>query len=275
MKSFFVEKSKAHNEDGEETSQTLNTDEQSSGSEGESKMVEEKFLQKPLISLSSQISVLRLRKYSQTQQRTSLKDDVWAIKNFAQYLTLDPNTANGELLLTNGNRTARRVWGSNHVTDHVTDQLTEHPERFELCPQVLCREGLLDAVYWEVQWTGGVDVGVTYNSIARSGSVRDGLLGQNQGSWSLECSEGSYTPCHRQRRFKSTCPDPFSRKVGIFLDFEAGSLSFYCVSPESMVHLHTFTYSFTEPLYPGFCVWAWGGSVSLSQVELGWERLLQ
>lgn len=255
-----------------DTSQSGVTDEQSGDGEEVSL--------KPLSSLWPECSVLQWnRNFSQTPRRISLRDDVWAMKNYAQYLTLDPNTANSELLLSDGNRKARRVWGKNHVTDHVTDhmtdQLIDHPERFELCPQVLCREGLLDTVYWEVEWTGGADLGVTYNSIMRSGSVCDGLLGQNQGSWSLECSECSYTPCHRQRRYRSICPDPFSHKVGIFLDFEAGSLTFYCVSPESMVHLHTFTCSFTEPLYPGFCLWAWGGSVSLSQVELHWERLLQ
>ncbi|KAJ0065739.1 hypothetical protein NL108_017564, partial [Boleophthalmus pectinirostris] len=193
------------------------------------------------------------------------------------YLTFDPNTANSELVLSDGNRTARREWSCGRTTHHQPSDHAppEHPERFEHCPQLLCREGLLDTVYWEVQWAGGVDVGVAYNSLSRGGAVPEGLLGQNSASWSLECSSGSYTPCHRGRRFKSVSPEPFSQTVGLFLDFEAGSLSFFCVSPGSMQHLHTFSASFTEPLYPGFWLWSWGGSVTLSQVELGWERLLQ
>lgn len=185
----------------------------------------------------------------------------------ACYLTFDPNTANSELSLTDGNRMATRLW-----SDLPTP---EHPERFERCPQVLCREGLLDSNYWEVAWSGGADIGVSYNSISRDGDVASSLLGHNKASWSLECSEGSYTPCHDNRRFRACSPLPFTHKVGVHLDWSAGALSFYCVSQDSMVHLHTFTCSFTEALYPCFWVWAYDGSVSLCDVALEWERLLQ
>lgn len=214
--------------------------------------------------LSSGIPLFSLK---DAKMRDPPGEDLWALKNFACYLTLDPNTANSELNLTDGNRTATRIW--------LDPRWSEHPERFQLCPQVLCREGLLDSVYWEVVWSGGADVGVTYNTISRSGEATECLLGHNLHSWSLECSEGSYTPCHNQRRFRSTSPEPFSHRVGIYLDWSSGTLSFYCITQDAMIHLHTFTSTFTEPLYPGFWVWAYHGSVSLSQVELDWERLLQ
>lgn len=185
----------------------------------------------------------------------------------ACYLTFDPNTANSELCLTDDNRKATRVW-----SDH---RPSGHPDRFQRCPQVLCREGLLDSVYWEVVWSGGADVGVTYNGIPRDGDTASSLLGHNALSWVLECSEGSYTPCHHNKRFRSYSPQPFSRRVGVYLDWPAGSLSFYCISKDAMVHLHTFTSTFTEPLYPAFWVWAYDSSVSLCHVELDWERLLQ
>lgn len=220
----------------------------------------------------SEMNLLQLRRLS--QPRCELRDDIWTVKNFAQYLTLDPNTANAELLLSEGNRTARRMWSRRHPTNQNADHMTHHPERFDRCPQVLCREGLLDAVYWEVQWAGGADVGVAYNSISRRGAAKDGLLGQSCDSWSLECNEDGYTPCHQQRRCGSVYPVPFSRTVGVFLDFRAGLLSFYCVSGSEMQLIHTFRETFTEPLYPGFWIWSWNGSVSLSHVQLGWERLL-
>jgi len=182
-------------------------------------------------------------------------------------LTLDPNTANSELHLTDCNRKAIRVW-----SDH---RPLGHPDRFERCPQVLCREGLLHSVYWEVEWSGGADIGVTYNSISRDGDTASCLLGHAEKSWSLECSEGSYTACHLNKRFRSSTPLPFTHRVGVYLNWSAGSLSFYSISQDTMVHLHTFTSTFTEPLYPCFWVWAYDGSVSLSQVELDWERLLQ
>ncbi|XP_051803310.1 nuclear factor 7, brain-like [Acanthochromis polyacanthus] len=217
----------------------------------------------PWETLSSGITLFSLRE----DMRDQLEGDLWSLKNFACYLTLDPTTANSELRLTNGNRTASRVWLGHRSLDH--------PERFESCPQVLCREGLLDSVYWEVEWSGGADVGVAYNSISRDGDVASCLLGHNKQSWSLECSEGSYTPCHNRKRFKSSLPEPFTHRVGVYLNWSGGSLSFYCVSQDTMVHLHTFNSTFTEPLYPAFWVWGYEGSVSLCQVELGWERLLQ
>lgn len=185
-------------------------------------------------------------------------------------MTLDPSTANSELRLSDSNRTVTRVWSHGSSSDHP-----DHPDRFERCPQVLCREGLLDSVYWEVEWSGGADVGVASNRLCRDGPVADCLLGLNPWSWSVECSEGSYTPCHNNRRFNSRSPEPFARRVGVHLDWAAGSLSFYCVSQDAMVHLHTFTSTFSEPLYPSFWLWAYGGSVSLHQVQLDWERLLQ
>lgn len=151
----------------------------------------------------------------------------------------------------------------------------DHPDRFERCPQVLCREGLLDSVYWEVAWSGGADIGVTYNNISRNGDAASCLLGHNERSWSLECAEGFYTPCHDNKRYKSSSPQPFTRRVGVYLDWSAGALSFYGVSKDAMVHLHTFTSTFSEPLYPAFWVWDYEGAVSLCQVELDWERLLQ
>ncbi|XP_030582495.1 tripartite motif-containing protein 14-like [Archocentrus centrarchus] len=192
---------------------------------------------------------------------------LWALKNFACYLTLDPNTANSELLLTENSRTATRVWRD--------IESSSHPERFEHCPQVLCREGLLDKVYWEVEWSGGADIGIAYNNISRNGKTANCLLGHNEWSWTVECSEGIYTPCHNRKRFKSSSPEPFARKVGVYLNWSAGTLSFYCVTQDSMVHIHTFTSTFTEPLYPGFWVWACDGSVSLCHVELEWERVLR
>nr|XP_020464788.1 tripartite motif-containing protein 16-like [Monopterus albus] len=215
----------------------------------------------------SGISLAGLTDAETDEQRHQPGEDLWSPKNFATYLTLDPNTANSELHLTNNNRKAIRVWSD--------DRASEHPDRFLHCPQVLCREGLLDSAYWEVEWSGGADIGITYNSISRDGAMAACLLGYYRHSWSLECSEGRYTPCHNYRRFSSSYPQPFTHRVGVYLDWNEGSLSFYCVSQDALVHLHTFTCAFTEAVYPGFWVWAYDGSVSLCQVVLDWERLLQ
>ncbi|MED6279713.1 hypothetical protein CHARACLAT_003500 [Characodon lateralis] len=210
--------------------------------------------------LSTEISLFPVR----TNLSNQPTEDLWSLKNSAIYLTFDPNTANSELRLTNDNRKATRDW--------LKLRSVHHLEQFEQCPQVLCREGLLDLAYWEVLWTGGVDIGVTDNSISRD--TVSCLLGHNERSWSLECSNGFYTPCHNNRRFQSSSPEPFSNRVGVYLNCSAGTLSFFCISQDAMVHLHTFTFTFREPLYPCFWVWANNGSVTLCQVELDWERLL-
>ncbi|KAM4574681.1 uncharacterized protein V3H82_009305 [Fundulus diaphanus] len=213
--------------------------------------------------LSSEISLFLPR----TDPSCRSTEDLWSLKNSAIYLTFDPNTANSELRLADDNRKATRDW--------LSHRWAEHPERFEQCPQLLCREGLLDSAYWEVLWSGGADIGVTYNNICRDGDAVSCLLGFNEQSWTLECSDGVYTACHNNRRFQASSPQPFTNRVGVYLNCPAGRLSFFCVSQDSMVHLHTFTCTFTEPLYPGFWVWARDGSVSLCQVEMDWERLLQ
>ncbi|KAL6119950.1 uncharacterized protein ACO6RY_04406 [Pungitius sinensis] len=51
------------------------------------------------------------------------------------------------------------------------------------------------------------------------------------------------------------------KKIGVFLDWEAGTLSYYCVKPEKKVLLHTFHNKFTEPVFP--CFWFKKGSVTL------------
>ncbi|KAJ8358148.1 hypothetical protein AAFF_G00030070, partial [Aldrovandia affinis] len=66
-------------------------------------------------------------------------------------LTLDPNTVNRDLRLSEGNR---------EVTYVEQDQsYPDHPERFDRWAQVLCREGLSGRSYWEAEWSGGGGVG--------------------------------------------------------------------------------------------------------------------
>ncbi|XP_071392257.1 stonustoxin subunit beta-like [Centroberyx affinis] len=144
----------------------------------------------------------------------------------------------------------------------------DHPERFDHCPQLLCRNGLTGRCYWEVKWEGWVDIGVTYRGVRRRREGDDCWIGGNEKSWSLFCSDVGYTAWHNNR---STNIPPLSssdsHRVAVYLDWPAGSLSFYRVSSDTLIHLHTFHSTFTEPLYPGFRVGFWsewsGSSVSL------------
>ncbi|XP_041959879.1 NACHT, LRR and PYD domains-containing protein 3-like isoform X2 [Alosa sapidissima] len=175
-------------------------------------------------------------------------------------LTLDPNTAHRNLSLSEGNR---------KVTCVDNEQLyPEHPERFDSWHQVLCREGLTGRCYWEAEWSvdGGARISVAYKSTERKGNSADVIMGRNAKSWSLFCSgDHSYSVCHNNKHTDIPAPSSRSRTVGVYLDWPAGTLSFYSVSTNTLTHLHTFHSTFTEPLYPGFWVY-WGSSVSLRKI---------
>ncbi|XP_046881834.1 stonustoxin subunit beta-like [Hypomesus transpacificus] len=174
-------------------------------------------------------------------------------------LTLDPNTAYRDLSLSEENR---------KVTWRREEQpYPDHPERFEDYPQVLCREGLSGRCYWEAEWSGRwVLIAVTYKGISRRGWGDDCELGDNNKSWSLRCDDNSYSAWHNKKITAIPAPPSSSLRVGVYLDWPAGTLSFYTVSSDTLTHLHTFHSTFTEPLYPGFWVYP-GSSVSLCQVE--------
>ncbi|XP_055769106.1 NACHT, LRR and PYD domains-containing protein 12-like [Salvelinus fontinalis] len=173
-------------------------------------------------------------------------------------LTLDLNTVNRLLSLSEENR---------KVTCRTEEQpYPDHPERFQGCGQVLCREGLTGRCYWEVEWSGIMaDIGVTYKGISRRGWGDDCCLGWNNKSWSLFCSDNSYAAWHNNKPTTIDVRPSSSHRVGVYLDWPAGTLSFYRASSDTLTHLITFTSTFTEPLYPGFGVWYDGASVSLKK----------
>ncbi|XP_048866646.1 tripartite motif-containing protein 16-like isoform X20 [Brienomyrus brachyistius] len=166
---------------------------------------------------------------------------------FLQYscqLTLDPNTANRFLSLSEGNR--KVTWGAEQP-------YPDHPERFDCYYQVLCRESLTGHCYWEAEWSGnGARIGVTYKGIRRKGGSADCGLGYNDKSWMLSCSPDSYSVYHNNKQTVIPIKPSGSRRLGVYLDRAAGTLSFYRVSSDGLTLLYSFTSSFPEPLYPGF-----------------------
>ncbi|XP_062393359.1 NACHT, LRR and PYD domains-containing protein 12-like [Sardina pilchardus] len=183
---------------------------------------------------------------------------------YACDLTLDPNTAHRELSLSEGNRKVTRVLEQ--------QPYPKQPERFDYWSQVLCREGLTGRCYWEAEWSdddgarrGGADISVAYKSIKRKGDSDDVIMGRNAKSWSLRCSPHGYSVWHNNKETAIPAPSSGSRRVGVHLDWPAGTLSFYSVCFNTLTHLHTFHSTFTEPLYPGFGV-GYVSSVSLCQI---------
>uniref|UniRef100_A0A8C4IJ53 Protein NLRC3 n=2 Tax=Dicentrarchus labrax TaxID=13489 RepID=A0A8C4IJ53_DICLA len=163
-------------------------------------------------------------------------------KKYTKKLTLDPNTAHADLSLSEGNRKALR-W--------IKQPFPDHPERFDFWTQVLCVEGLTGRCYWETEWCGRAFIGVAYRRMCRKGKDHDSWLGKNDSSWGLNCNKDCYKTWHNGMSTSLTIP-PSSNKVGVYLDWAAGTLSFYRVSCGALTLLHTFHTTFTEPVYPGF-----------------------
>ncbi|XP_071391129.1 protein NLRC3-like isoform X2 [Centroberyx affinis] len=184
------------------------------------------------------------------------------LRKYACELTLDPNTAHRNLFLSEDNRKVTAVTEEQPYPDH--------PERFDYWDQLLCRNGLTGRCYWEVEWEGELCIGVTYRGIRRRGDSDDCRLGGNEKSWSLLCYDDHYSVRHNNRSTAIPSRSSGSKRVAVYLDWPAGSLSFYAVSSDTLIHIHTFHSTFTEPLYSGFGFWfEFGSSVSLCQIEEG------
>ncbi|CAI5657223.1 unnamed protein product [Oreochromis niloticus] len=195
------------------------------------------------------------------------------LRKYSCQLTIDTNTVHKKLQLSDNNRKVT------HVDD--VQSYPDHPDRFDYFCQLLCRNGLTGRCYWEVEWRGRVDIAVSYRSIRRkqeSQLSKSGMFatlasfyspyvmfGHNDLSWSLCCSDdGPHSVWHNKWDTSiSSSSSSVSNRVAVYVDCPAGTLSFYRVSSDTLIHLHTFNTTFTETLYPGFWFRSPGSSVSL------------
>ncbi|XP_058270093.1 tripartite motif-containing protein 16-like isoform X1 [Hemibagrus wyckioides] len=168
------------------------------------------------------------------------------------YLTLDPNTEHPILILSEKNRVVTRRMTHRRYSDH--------PERFDYCTQVLCKESVCGRCYWEVERRGDVFISVSYKQISRKGRSYECGFGLNSQSWSLQCSSSSVAFYHN--KIKTKFRGPASSRIGVYVDHSAGTLSFYSVS-DTMRLLHRVHTTFTQPLYAGFRIWSYKSSVRL------------
>ncbi|XP_039511412.1 NACHT, LRR and PYD domains-containing protein 12-like isoform X2 [Pimephales promelas] len=182
------------------------------------------------------------------------------LHRYAVDLTLDPNTAHTHLALSEENRKVTRVEESQSYPDH--------PDRFECYQQVLCGESLTGRCYWEAEWSGDAVISVSYKGIERKGGGSDCWFGRNEKSWSLIRSDHSLSVWHNNNPTDVSAAPGSCKRVGVFVDESAGTLSFYSVSDtHTLTHLHTFTHTFTEPLCAGFRLYNYNSSVSLCQIQ--------
>ena len=159
-----------------------------------------------------------------------------------QELTFDPSTAHPSLVLSNSGRCVE-------CSEQKAPPAGEDPRQFDKAVAVVTHQLLSEGEhYWEVEvgdkthWA----VGVCRDSVSRKGELTP--LPET-GYWRVRLWNGDkyaatttpFTPLHIKVKPK---------RVGIFLDYEAGTLSFYNVTDRS--HIYTFTDTFTEKLWPLF-----------------------
>ncbi|XP_063816917.1 tripartite motif-containing protein 14-like [Pseudophryne corroboree] len=183
---------------------------------------------------------------------TGLSDIITGIKRgiYMQELTdvvLDVDTAENHILISDDLKTAS--WSQTNLNR------PEVPERFNYS-QVLTTSGFSSVIhYWEVETseTGAWRIGMSYSSVGRKGEQAS--IGNNDKSWCL-CKwlyNMQYAVLHNREAIELD-HNISCRRFGIYLDYAAGRLSFYGLCNPTR-HLHTFTTTFTEPLYAAIYVW--------------------
>ncbi|KAL7371724.1 hypothetical protein ABVT39_004033 [Epinephelus coioides] len=141
------------------------------------------------------------------------------------HLTLDDKTANKMLWISdNGSKVCRR-------TQEVCPVL-DRPERYEYSPQVVCKEGIWNTrAYWEVEYSGWVVIGATYEGAGRRANCGPSGLGENEESWGL-CWSGTCYQIWFNCVNKDINDVPYCSTIGVYIDQPAGIMSFYAVSGE-------------------------------------------
>ncbi|XP_067414642.1 E3 ubiquitin-protein ligase TRIM21-like [Emydura macquarii macquarii] len=162
------------------------------------------------------------------------------LRQFTVDVTLDPDTAHPKLVLSEDGKRVR--YGD------TRQDLPDNPERFDNYPIVLGAEGFLGGKrYWEVEVGDKTDwaLGVCRESVKKKGQ---GSLSPQDGYWAMWLRDEEYEACTTSRTLLQVSVRP--SRVGIFLDYEAGEVSFYNVTDRSQ--LFTFTDTFSGTLHPYF-----------------------
>ncbi|XP_062391301.1 zinc-binding protein A33-like [Sardina pilchardus] len=174
---------------------------------------------------------------------SNLKFRVWEkMQEIVQYtpVTLDPNTAHPQLILSEDLTSVRRV--------DEAQKLPDNPERFDWAASVLGSEGFNSGTHcWDVEvgentrWV----VGVMTESLQRKGDYTS-----RTGRWIVYYRDGKYAAHAPPRAPTLLTVQPKLQRIRVQLDWDRGKLSFS--DPDNNTHLHTLTHTFTERVFPYF-----------------------
>ncbi|XP_026047008.1 E3 ubiquitin-protein ligase TRIM21-like [Astatotilapia calliptera] len=164
------------------------------------------------------------------------------VQQYAVDVTLDPDTAYPNLILSDD--------GKQVYCGDVRMNVPDNPERFSACVCVLGAQSFSSGrFYFEVQVKGKTDwdLGVARESINRKGNV---MLRPQYGLWTVVLRNGNEYRACAGPSFR-LCLYSGPEKVGVFVDYEEGLVSFYDVGTGALIYSFTGC-SFTHKLHPYF-----------------------
>ncbi|XP_036964338.1 zinc finger protein RFP-like [Acanthopagrus latus] len=188
-------------------------------------------------------AVNQLEETLSKQMKKLLEAELKRVQQYAVDVTLDPDTAQLYLMLSDDGKQVKH--------GDVKKNLPDNPERFDTCPCVLAKQSFSSGrFYYEVQVKDKTDwdLGVARESINRKGDI---TLNPQDGYWTI-CSRNIneyYAPADPSVRL-SLKHQP--EKVGVFVDYEEGLVSFYDVDAAALIYSFTGC-CFTQKLFPYFC----------------------
>ncbi|XP_053485435.1 butyrophilin subfamily 1 member A1-like isoform X3 [Ictalurus furcatus] len=182
------------------------------------------------------------KRYAELQRQRVEDELLKKRKLFAVDVTLDPDTAYADLILSADGK---------QVTLGDTEQnLPDTPQRFTRYPGVLGKQSFSSGrLYYEVQVRGKTKwtLGVARENINRKGIITPT---PQKGFWTVGLRNENWYAAFAGPPVPLTLREKVE-KVGVFVDYEEGLVSFYDVKASS--HIYSFTaQSFTEKLYPYF-----------------------
>ncbi|KAM9363164.1 uncharacterized protein ABDE67_013746 [Symphorus nematophorus] len=187
-------------------------------------------------------AVAQLEETIMKKMKALVKAELKRVQQYAVDVTLDPDTAHPDLVLSDDGK---------QVNDSdVSKDLPDNPERFSVCGSVLGKQGFsAGRFYYEVQVKGTTewDLGVARESIDRKEDVP---LSPDEGFWTIWLRNGKEYKALDDPSVRLSLKSP-PQKVGVFVDYEEGLVSFYDVAAAALMYSFTGC-CFTEKLYPYF-----------------------
>ncbi|XP_032364093.1 E3 ubiquitin-protein ligase TRIM21-like isoform X3 [Etheostoma spectabile] len=179
---------------------------------------------------------------SKEMKKLLAESELKRVQQYAVDVTLDPDTAHPDLILSDD---GKQVNDSN-----VRKNLPDNAERFSKCVNVLGKQSFSSSrFYFEVQVKGKTkwDLGVARESSNRKGNV---TLSPQNGYWTICLRNGNEYEALAAPPVRLSLKSP-PQKVGVFVDYEEGLVSFYDVDAAALIYSFTGC-SFTEKLFPFF-----------------------